>query len=495
MRARLAADRGKGARPNPPPPRRPTAENAVGAASAANPPARTSRPGPPPPAPPAAAQAPAPRRRYAAHPARPPASARTQPPDLSAPATLTKLLAWRPGGYLRASGALFGWLAVRTAAQTALFVLVARTLGAEGYGALIAVMAIATLFAPLAGLGGQSLLAREGARNPQDLATHLGDALRLWTVSVVPLCVLAYALCRLLLPPVLAPWAVAAVVLADLVGASLLDVFTRLSQAQQHMSTYGAVMAGLIGTRLVAFLVLLTLVTPTPDVWAVGYGAATTVYVLLAAAWAVHTHGRPRPSPASFGTLVRTGLPFAFAASAMRVHAEANKPILTRLDSITSAGAFGAAQRVTDLVLLPVQAMVATLAPRVYRRQTLDVRALLHLGLPCITVAIAGGVVIFITAPWLPLVLGDSYAPAADMVRLLAFLPCLTTARMLLMTLLTAQNRQRHFYRIYFPGIVIGLAVTIVLTLKLGVMGAVAGSFTTEIALISFQVSTIAWRK
>jgi hypothetical protein len=37
-------------------------------------------------------------------------------------ATISKLLAWRPGGYLRASGALFGLLSVRTAAQTALCV-------------------------------------------------------------------------------------------------------------------------------------------------------------------------------------------------------------------------------------------------------------------------------------------------------------------------------------------------------------------------------------
>jgi len=45
-------------------------------------------------------------------------------------ASLHRALAWRPGGYLRASGALFGWLAVRTLAQTVLFILVARTLGA-----------------------------------------------------------------------------------------------------------------------------------------------------------------------------------------------------------------------------------------------------------------------------------------------------------------------------------------------------------------------------
>jgi len=67
-------------------------------------------------------------------------------------ATLTKLLAWRPGGYLRASGVLLGWLALRTLAQTALFVLVARSMGADGYGALIAVMALAGVFS-FAGMG------------------------------------------------------------------------------------------------------------------------------------------------------------------------------------------------------------------------------------------------------------------------------------------------------------------------------------------------------
>lgn len=58
--------------------------------------------------------------------------------------TIKHWLTWRPGGYLRDSGMLFGWLMLRTAAQTALFILVARSLGADGYGALIAVMAVAS---------------------------------------------------------------------------------------------------------------------------------------------------------------------------------------------------------------------------------------------------------------------------------------------------------------------------------------------------------------
>jgi O-antigen/teichoic acid export membrane protein len=413
---------------------------------------------------------------------------------LTASTTLTKLLAWRPGGYLRASGALFGWLIVRTAAQTALFVLVARTLGADGYGSLIAVMAVATLFTPLAGMGGQALLVREGARNPQNLNIHLGDALRLWAVSVVPLCALAYALCRLLLPPSLAPWAVAAVVIADLAGASLLAVFSGAWQARQRMGTHGATLTGLIVTRLLAFCTLLALAHPTPNAWAVGYGAATGAYVALAAALAVRAGGRPRCSATSIATLAATGFPFAFAASAIRMHAEANKPILARLDSVASAGVVGAAQRVTDLVLLPIQAMVATLAPRAYRYQAPHARTVLQLGAPCFAVALGGGILVFMAAPWLPVVLGESYAPAVGVVRLLVFLPCLATARMLLTTLLAAQNRQHAFYRIYLPGVAVGLVVTVVLTQEFGVIGAVFGAYVSELTLTALQAKATTWK-
>jgi hypothetical protein len=94
-------------------------------------------------------------------------------------ATLTKLLAWRPGGYLRASGVLFGWLALRTAAQPALFIMVARSMGADGYGALIAVMALAGVFS-FAGMGASAVLVRDGARQPERLPELTGDLLRMW---------------------------------------------------------------------------------------------------------------------------------------------------------------------------------------------------------------------------------------------------------------------------------------------------------------------------
>lgn len=426
------------------------------------------------------------------HPSRRAVAAR-RPPHLPKPAPLTattaplaRLLAWRPGGYLRASGVLFGWLALRTGAQMALFVLVARTLGAEGYGSLIAVMAIATLFAPLAGLGGQALLVREGARHPENLATHLGDALRLWAISVVPLSVAAFVACRLLVPPALPAHAVAAIVLADLAGASLLELLARTWQAVQRMGGYGAAMAGLIVLRLAAFCALLTIAPPSPASWAVWYAVATVAYVLLAGGAALRCFGIPRRSDTPFARLATAGFPFAFAGSAMRIQAEANKPILARLDTIAGAGVYGAAQRVTDLVVLPLQAMLEVLTPRAFRTAA-TARAVFTLGIPALALALGGGLVILAAAPWLPLLLGASFENAVAATRILAFLPLLLAVRLLLGTLMMARGEQRHFYGAYGLSAMISIIAAAALVPRLGVTGAAIAAYAPEAALIAFQ--------
>jgi O-antigen/teichoic acid export membrane protein len=406
-------------------------------------------------------------------------------------ATLTKLLAWRPGGYLRASGALFGWLAVRTAAQTVLFVLVARTLGADGYGSLIAVMAVATFFAPLAGLGGQALLVREGARNPHDVAVHLGDALRLWVASVLPLCLLAFIACRLLVPPALPGWAVAAIVLADLAGASLLELLARTWQAVQRMAGFGAAMSGLIVLRLGVFCALLAVAPPGPAQWAAWYGGVTALYVALVLHAVLRRFGRPRRSALPLPKLATAGFPFAFAGSAIRVQAEANKPILARLDTLAGVGALSAAQRVMDALTMPLQAMLETLLPRAYRTAP-GARTVFTLGGPALALALLGGFVIMACAPWLPVLLGPSYADAVLVTRILAFVPLVFVFRTLLTVLLAGRGEQARFYGIYGAGALASVAGTALLVPTWGVRGAAAAAYLPEATMIALQLGLIA---
>jgi O-antigen/teichoic acid export membrane protein len=335
-------------------------------------------------------------------------------------APLHRVLAWRPGGYLRASGALFAWLAVRTLAQTALFVLVARTLGADGYGSLIAIMAVATLFAPMAGLGGQSLLVRDGARNPQNIPHYLGDALRLWFISALPLCLLIYSVCCLLEPKTLSGYAIAAIVLADLAGASLLELLARTWQAAQRMTGFGAVMAGLVVLRLGAFCLLLVVTVPTPEGWAFLYSGTTIFYLVFIAYFVFYKFDFPGRSGKSLVDLSFSGLPFGFASSVMRIQAEANKPILAHFDSLSGVGSFSAGQRVVDLVMIPISAMIEALTPRAFG-SALGVRGIFSFGVPVLIVAAIGGCLIAVGSTYVPYVLGSSFFDAVQVVKFLSF--------------------------------------------------------------------------
>lgn len=395
---------------------------------------------------------------------------------------------------MRASGVLFAWLAVRTLAQTALFVLVARTLGAEGYGSLIAVMAVATFFAPLAGLGGQALLVRDGARSPQQLTKHLGDALRLWAASVVPLCVVAFFACRLLVPSALPAYAVAAIVLADVAGVSLLEVLARTWQATQRMAGFGAAMTGLIVIRLATFCVLLAVTTPTPAAWAEWYGAVTAAYLFGIAGLAVRTFGWPRASGTAFSSLTAAGFPFAFAGSAMRVQAEANKPILARLDTMAGAGVFSAAQRVTDLVILPLTAALETLLPRAYRAPR-PLHAVLRIGSGPLALSVVGGMLLVVSAPLLPRVLGPSFEGTEHVVQLLALLPAAFVIRSLLTVALAARGAQRHFFLAYTVGALTSVVATATWVPPLGLTGAAAAAYATELSLITVQGGLLVYRR
>jgi O-antigen/teichoic acid export membrane protein len=320
---------------------------------------------------------------------------------------------------------------------------------------------------------------------------HLGDALRLWLAGVLPMCLLAFVACRLLVPPALPAWAVAAIVLADLAGASLLELLARTWQAVQRMAGFGAAMSGLIVLRLGVFCALLAVASPGPAQWAAWNGGVTALYVALVLGMVLRRFGWPRHSAMPLRRLAAAGFPFAFSGSALRVQAEANKPILARLDTLAGVGAFTAAQRVTDVFTVPLQAMLETLLPRAYRTAA-GTRTVFTLGGPALVLALLGGFLIAAGAPWLPVLLGPSYTDAVLITYILAFVPVVFVVRMLLTTVLAGRGEQVRFYGIYGLGSVASVVGTALLVAAWGARGAAAAVYVPEVAMIALQIGLLA---
>jgi O-antigen/teichoic acid export membrane protein len=400
-------------------------------------------------------------------------------------ASLTKLLAWRPGGYLRASGALFGWLAVRTLAQTVLFVLVARTLGADGYGSLIAVMALAGIFS-FAGMGATAVMVREGSRQPERVPELTGDVLRLWLVSTPVLSVLAVLTNLLVLGDILPLPAILAIVIAEVACATAVDAIGRVYQSQDDVARMGLISGGLIIARLVAFATLMPLLDWTPASWAWGYCISSALYLGLLVVIVRQGLHRPRTSHKSIRKLASAALPFAFYNAAHKIHGEVNKPLLSRFDSTLSAGTFGAAHRFVDPVLLPALALVETLAPRAYRSPT-PAAATIRLGLAPFLVALFGGALLAGLAGWIPTLIGETFAQTRLIVASLALLPAFTVVRILMGVIMTAQNLQRHFFFIHGAGATISTCLTAVLVIYFEAAGAIVAAYLSEASLIAIQ--------
>lgn len=399
---------------------------------------------------------------------------------------LHKLLAWRPGGYLRASGALFGWLVVRTLAQTTLFILVARALGAEGYGALISVMALAGIFS-FAAMGASAVLVREGAREPHRLPRLTCDMVRLWLGYMPILCVAAVIVTELLVGHLLPTPAILAIVIAEVVCATAVDGVGRSYQSRDRVSTMGLVSSGLIVTRLAAFVIIGRIVQWTPTTWAFGYLASSAGYLLLLLLLASNSnHRRVMDSDTPLGKAIKASLPFSFSYAAQKVQAEINKPMLARISDASGAGVLSAAQRFTDLLLLPVLAMLETLALRVYRAPK-PISTTFTLGLAPLATAVLGGGVLFAAAKTIPWILGPSFQASVSAVVLLAALPAVQVFRWLLSTAMTGLDLHRYFFLVHGVGAVTNVFLVAALAPAFGLSGAVWAAYLTEAVLIVIQ--------
>ncbi|MCF7996276.1 MAG: oligosaccharide flippase family protein, partial [Chromatiaceae bacterium] len=254
---------------------------------------------------------------------------------------------------------------MRALAQTVLVIVLARLLGAKEYGHFITVLAVASLFSPLAGFGLPGVLLRDGARNQQAIPRQLGAALRLWWPSTILFGAIGVVVALLFLPHGAQASAVVALVLAEVVSSSLVELLARTQQALHRTQRFGAIMAGLVLVRVAALAVYALFARPEMTGWMWTYAASSLAY----AAWLLTRARRELQTAGTLSTpawpLVREGLPFALGACSLRLQAEFNKPVLAQLGHAL-AGKFSVAQRAVDIANLPLMAMQEALWPRLY---------------------------------------------------------------------------------------------------------------------------------
>lgn len=381
---------------------------------------------------------------------------------------------------------------LRASAQTIMVVVLAWLLGAEGYGLFVAALAVASFFAPLAGMGLAGVLLRDGAYASEQLPQRLGMALALWWPAALVLALIAVPAIAWALPSPVPLAALTAFALAEIVATSFVELAARVEQALQRVRAFGALLAGLAIVRLAGLLIYMVLQPPHPIGWMWVYAASSLAYTATVA-WLLVVRYKPVwPAKHDWG-MAREGFPFTVGALSFRLQTEFNKPLLAQ-QSYGYAGNFSVAQRIIELASLPLQAMQEALWPRFYAGNQPGKRMLI-IASYLIALALLGGGLLIVLAPWLPRLLGSGFEATANMMILLALLPALQVMRNLLSAYIVAKHWQTMLTMTYTVAAMASVSANFVLIAAFGWKGAVWAAYLAEAVIIGILMARLCQQK
>ena len=356
----------------------------------------------------------------------------------------------------------------------------------DRFGQFIAALSLIFFVAPFAGFGAPNLLhKRFGADRVQ-----LGDAVALGRGMVLvggPVWVTAVVLIgRVLLPDI--DWVlILFLAVAELLAISYVDTMQAVVQATETLELSVVMKLAQSGFRLVAVAVLLLLIEqPTLRDWASLYLLAA-ISSSLVAELVVRRHVLAKSTvvlPTSADA--REGLGLTMGWGTERLRTDADKVLLVRMGFGADAGLYGAANRVLQIVYVPIRGAIAASLARFWRganepgsptkfaRQLARVATLYGIGAG---VAVAGA------SPLLPLVLGDGYDETSSVLLWLAPMPLLMALQAFPATALTSEGMNRTRVNIVLAATVFNVVLNLWLIPESGWQGAVAATLITEVGL------------
>lgn len=319
---------------------------------------------------------------------------------------------------------------IKTAVQAAYFVLIARSLHSDGYGAFIGVSALVAIAAPFAGFGFGNVLIKNVARNAGSFGRYWGNALLMTLISGGVLLFLVLAVSRVVLPASIPFSVIANIAIADLFFAQVLVIGGQAFQAFQRLKRTSLIQVLPVVLRLIAIAGLSILINePSPVQWSYLYLASTLISALIAAYLVYRELGTPVFILKGIRAEMLEGFYFSVIESSRSVYNDIDKSMLSRLSSLSAVGIYAAAYRIIDVSFTPVRSLLAAVYARFFQHGEAGVRGSLRFAIRLIPFAggygLVAGIVLVLTAPLLPYVLGAEYVNAADALRWLSPLPFL----------------------------------------------------------------------
>jgi len=260
-----------------------------------------------------------------------------------------------------------GGFGVRVLAQAVYFLLLARTLGPEEYGAYVGVLALVVLLAPFASWGSGNILIKHVAHSPDQFPVRWGAALATTLVSGSLLVFLAVSLSAAFFGWERALTLALPLALGEMFGTRLSDVAGQAFQAVQRMAGTSTVWAGITFSRLFGLVFFLLLPgEKVAALWAWFYALTGIGFGVFSVFWAGRKLGWGPLSLRPMRGEWWDGFYFAVGLSSYGVYNDIDKALLVRFSSEREAGVYGVAYRFVEAALIPMRALVYASYPRFF---------------------------------------------------------------------------------------------------------------------------------
>lgn len=394
------------------------------------------------------------------------------------------------------------WIALgqagRTIAQAAYFVVIARTLGATGYGAFVGAAGMSAMIAPFAGLGAGNVLIQHVARDRGTFARYWGGALAVTMIGGLASVGLVVLLGRAILPATIPTGLIICVALSDLVFATVLYVCGQAYQAVERMARTAQLPIVTSVLRLAAACAFVALPgAHTPGAWGVYYVSCTALSAVAALWLSMRELGRPAAWFTYGRGDLRRGMYFATGFSAQNVYNDIDKTMLSRLSTLQATGIYGAAYRVIDVAMVPLRALSAAAYPRFFRHGARGVRGSLMVARRLFPAAVGYGctvgAAVYLVAPLLPRFLGADFGNAVEAVRWLALLPVLKSIQSFAADTLTGAGYQGTRTSLQIGIAVFNVGINVPLIGGWSWRGAAWASLLTD-GLLALLLWVVVWR-
>jgi O-antigen/teichoic acid export membrane protein len=335
----------------------------------------------------------------------------------------------------------------RLVIQAAYFVLIARALGPDAYGAFVTVVAMAALLGPFSGLGTATLFIKNVRSGKREAAICWGNGILLTVLSGTLLSGLGVGLSAVLHLKTV-PFVVTIVCVADLILLKVTELaafgFAALDQMKQ--TSIQNVVVSLLRLGGIVTLVI-TLHPVTLDLWVITYLLTTLLGALYALIKGGQLWGRPVIDLRALGEDAAEGVFFSVAGSATTIYNDIDKIMLSRLADLAATGVYGAAYRVIDVTMTPVRSLAAAAYPHFFRKGMDGMARTYPYALSLIAKTSIYGVVasvgLWLAAPILPHILGKQYQAVVPAVRWLALIPLLRCVHSFMADALSGAGLQR----------------------------------------------------